>query len=172
MTIWTRIESQALLDKDTFNVRASYSFTQLDNSVVNDIANLTVPVFTPGTAMRANSAFRSALSTYLNSRYGFTTTLADVITFSSRGNIEHVLVNFGVGDTSVIVTVSAPWVTVQSKITCYPSALDTPDHESEEAAVEGVNAYAANLVPGVGFDIIAWTPQGTFGQYYIDAVGA
>lgn len=173
--VFHRIETIGLYDPSTMIVRVNYCLV-LAGKETNDAAQLSITIPTAATSMRMNETVRQALSDYVNTAYGLTTTIADMVSFSARGNIEHVTVNFGTGipceDTTVTTTVNAPWVTAQSKITCYPSATGTADHEADEAAVEGVSAYAVNLVPGVGFDILTWTPQGTWGTYLIEAVGA
>jgi hypothetical protein len=38
-------------------------------------------------------------------------------------------------------------------------------------AVEGLTAYAANIIPGVSFDIIVSAKNGTFGTYIINVIG-
>lgn len=69
------------------------------------------------------------------------------------------------------VTVSASWVAAGSKIVCTPFAVATALHDPEDYAVVGLTAYASNISAGVGFDIIAFAPEGTFGTYTIHAVG-
>jgi hypothetical protein len=84
-------------------------------------------------------------------------------------------VNFGFptgseGDTAT-VTVAAPWVTPTSTIVCMPAGVATADHDPEDATVEGISAVVTNIVAGTGFDIEATAPNGTWGQYVINAVG-
>lgn len=67
-----------------------------------------------------------------------------------------------------IATVLAPWVAVNSVIVCSPYAVDTVNHGPEDAAVEGIVAYATNIVPGVSFDVVAAAPSNTFGTYIIN----
>lgn len=74
-------------------------------------------------------------------------------------------------DTVASVTVSAAWVTASSVILCTPLGINTADHSPDDVAVEGLTAYASNLVVGVGFDIIVSAPNGTWGRYLINAVG-
>ncbi len=95
---------------------------------------------------------------------------------STTGNFVQAEVNFvnalGPEDTTAKVTVTGQtWVTNSSIILCSPAGLDTPDHGPEDAVVENLAAYALNLVPGVGFDIEAYAPLGTWGRYLINATG-
>ncbi|TAE84396.1 MAG: hypothetical protein EAY76_00125 [Alphaproteobacteria bacterium] len=69
------------------------------------------------------------------------------------------------------VSVSAPWVTDASVILCNAAGVATPDHDPEDAALDGVTAVAANLNEGVGFDVIARAPQGSWGRFNINIIG-
>lgn len=74
------------------------------------------------------------------------------------------------GDTA-IVTVSAPWVGVSTKIYCWAVATSTADHDPEDSLLEAILCTAINVVVGVSFDIEAYAPQGTWGRYVVYAVG-
>jgi hypothetical protein len=67
-------------------------------------------------------------------------------------------------------TVSAPWVTLNSIITCSVQLVATADHSVDEIICEDIEAWAENVVPGVGFDIVALAPQNTFGSYMVQAI--
>ena len=69
------------------------------------------------------------------------------------------------------VTVAAAWVTDSSVILCTAAGVATPDHDAEDAALEGIQAVAANLNEGVGFDVIARAPQGSWGRFNINIMG-
>jgi hypothetical protein len=69
------------------------------------------------------------------------------------------------------VTVAAAWVTDSSVIVCTAAGVATPDHDAEDAALEGIQAVAANLNEGVGFDVIARAPQGSWGRFNINIMG-
>ena len=86
-------------------------------------------------------------------------------------------VNFGAnpfqatGEGNVVkVTVPATWVTASDVITVSPQAIATADHDPDDYAAEGITAYAANIVPGVSFDIIAQAANSSWGQYKISYV--
>jgi len=86
------------------------------------------------------------------------------------------LVDFGPTDSDLAQTTvtGQTWVTANSIIVCGPAAIQSPDHSPEEYALEGIVAYATNLVPGVGFDVIAKAcgdSGTTYGKYYINATG-
>lgn len=90
-------------------------------------------------------------------------------------NLATATVDFGFaagneGDT-VVVTVPAAWVTVNSKIVCQVASVATADHDPDDAAVEGIFALAQNIVAGVSFDILAVAPNNTWGRYTIFAWG-
>ena len=70
-----------------------------------------------------------------------------------------------------IVAVAAAWVTNGSVILCNAAGVSTPDHDPEDAALEGINAIAANLNEGVGFDVVARAPQGSWGRFNINIIG-
>lgn len=92
------------------------------------------------------------------------------------GNFGNATVNFvnpvGPEETTATVTVTGQsWVTSGSFILCDPFGGVTLDHGNEDAFVEGLVAYATNLVPGVGFDIQVLAPNGTWGRYTINWTG-
>lgn len=80
-------------------------------------------------------------------------------------------VDFGTASDIAEVSVSASWVTSSSIIICCPSGSATADHDAEDYLLEGITANAVSLVDGVGFTIRAHAPNGTFGQYKINAMG-
>ena len=69
------------------------------------------------------------------------------------------------------VTVAAAWATNSSVILCNAAGMATPDHDAEDAALEGITAVAANLNEGVGFDVIARAPLGSWGRFNINIIG-
>lgn len=71
----------------------------------------------------------------------------------------------------VTVTVPATWVTPTTALICAPLATATADHDPEDYALEGIKAYATNIVDGVSFDIIVSANYATFGKYNIQAIG-
>lgn len=97
-------------------------------------------------------------------------------TSSGGVNTVQVTVDFGFtvsqeGDTARITVTGQPWVTPSSIILCNPVAASTVDHDLDDVTVEGIVAYAQNLVGGIGFDVVAYAPQNSFGKYVINAMG-
>jgi hypothetical protein len=89
------------------------------------------------------------------------------------GRIGQATVDFGVDDNDLIsVTIAAPWVGASSKIVCSPAYETTPEHDPEDAQLEGLTVTAGNIVPGASFDLIAFAPESTFGTYKINWQGA
>jgi len=81
-------------------------------------------------------------------------------------------VDFGAAEApSATVTVSASWVTSSTKLVAAPFAVATADHDPDDYAAEGITAMATNIVDGVGFDVIAQAPNGTWGKYVIHTIG-
>lgn len=76
----------------------------------------------------------------------------------------------GESDTATI-TVAAAWVTADGPVICTPAGQDTTDHGPDDAALEQLAVYATNRVAGVGFDITAYAPHGTWGRHLITATG-
>lgn len=76
------------------------------------------------------------------------------------------------GETDIAtVNVDAEWVTNGSVILCTAAGVTTPDHDAEDAALEGITAVATNLNEGIGFDVIARAPQGSWGRFNINIMG-
>lgn len=74
-------------------------------------------------------------------------------------------------DTTASVTViGQTWVTADSVIIAGFGGI-TPDHGPDDAMVEDMSAYVENIIPGVGFDITAHAPLGTWGRYEVYALG-
>ncbi len=69
------------------------------------------------------------------------------------------------------VSVDAEWVTNDSVILCNAAGVATPDHDAEDVALEGITAVATNLNEGIGFDVIARAPQGSWGRFNINIMG-
>lgn len=87
--------------------------------------------------------------------------------------VEQVTVDFGdSGDeTTAYGTGFADWVRADSVIVCVPDPDGGGDHGAEDAAVEGVTAVVTYLEPGIGFDLLAVCPGGTWGRYLFNCVG-
>lgn len=97
-------------------------------------------------------------------------------TSTGSGNFLQVEVDFGFsagneGDIARFTVTGQSWVTVSSVILCNPFGGATPDHSPDDAIVEGLVAYAENIVAGVGFDVVAYAPQNTWGRYLINVTG-
>lgn len=77
----------------------------------------------------------------------------------------------GQDETTAYATGFAGWVTATSIITCVPDPAGTPDHGAEDFVLEGVQVAVTYLEPGIGFDLIAAAPAGTWGRYLINCIG-
>lgn len=91
------------------------------------------------------------------------------------GNSIQVQVDFGFasggeGDTAS-ATMAANWVSNNSKFSCSAIGKITADHDIEDPLVEGLNAYVTNIIPGVSFDVQAYSPNNTWGRYLIGVIG-
>lgn len=80
---------------------------------------------------------------------------------------------------SSVETVSAAWVTSTSKLGCYIVKASvangiyiepTADHDPDDAIIEGIMARVVSITPGVGFDVQAHAPNGSWGHYVITIV--
>jgi 2-methylaconitate cis-trans-isomerase PrpF len=83
------------------------------------------------------------------------------------------VVDFGLieGATDATVTVPDARVAATTVIVCAVQAAPGVDHDVDDYMVEGVTAHAANIVPGVGYDIHAsCVPYGTWGRYQVSAI--
>ena len=80
--------------------------------------------------------------------------------------------DFGTEESDLVtVAVPAAWVNASSKIMASVALEATADHDAEDAMLEGLTVGAGNVVPGVGFEIIARAPNMTFGTYKINWTG-
>ena len=81
-------------------------------------------------------------------------------------------VDFGPNeDGAAEVTVSASWVTVDTKLIVSPSGAATTDHDPEDYVLEGVFAVPDLIVAGVGFTLRAGCNDTTFGKYNFNIIG-
>lgn len=74
-------------------------------------------------------------------------------------------------DSTAQVTVTATWVTASSIIVVSIAGGTTDHPDSDEPAVEGITVAVDNIVAG-SFQVSAYAPYGTFGQYNVFCVGA
>lgn len=72
------------------------------------------------------------------------------------------------GDTAVITVVDAT-VSGTTKFICN-AAGGTSDHDVEDVACEGIQAYVSNIVASTSYDVIAYAPQGTWGRYFVNVM--
>lgn len=89
---------------------------------------------------------------------------------SGAANSVEAIVDFGTGDTDVMTTVAVAWVAAGTEIVVTAGDA-TADHDIEDAALEGLLFSVGNRVPGVSFDLYAYAPDGTFGQFKVNCVG-
>lgn len=68
-------------------------------------------------------------------------------------------------------TISASWVTSTTVLVAAPYAVVTADHDPEDYAAENIHVSVLNVVPGVGFDVIAYAPFGSWGKYAVNILG-
>lgn len=82
-------------------------------------------------------------------------------------------VDFGtIEDGSASVTSTGQsWVTSGSIIVATPWAVTTADHDPDDYGAECLSCSVANVVPGVGFDIVCSAPNNTFGVYAVTWIG-
>jgi hypothetical protein len=84
------------------------------------------------------------------------------------------LINFNNPDapeetTARITLGGLSWINVNSIVIAGFGGV-TSDHGPDDALVEDLTAYVENIVPGVGFDITAYAPLGTWGSYAVWAI--
>jgi F5/8 type C domain len=95
--------------------------------------------------------------------------VAEIQLYHSQGQI--VTVDFGTTEDGLVTTpVPAPWVTATTKIIIQPAGTITSDHDPDDYGLEGVTAYATNIVPGTGFDLIASARDTTWGKYNFNII--
>ncbi len=71
----------------------------------------------------------------------------------------------GPEETTAFATVSGQtWVNASS-IILVGFGGTTADHGPDDALVEGLTAYVENIIPGQGFQVTAYAPNGTWGSY-------
>lgn len=84
----------------------------------------------------------------------------------------------GEQELSGTTTVAASWVTSSTVLTCAILSVDSTgylgtslDHDPEDSIVEGITAYALNIVPGVSFDVQAYAANNSWGRYTVNVTG-
>jgi hypothetical protein len=89
----------------------------------------------------------------------------------------NVLVNFGFTgsgqyDTASVTLsgISGNFVTPSTTIICNPMGVTTTNHMPDDVWAEQIRAYPSNIVSGVSFDVVAYAPNGTFGEYQIGVI--
>lgn len=85
---------------------------------------------------------------------------------SVAGNSVSTVVDFGTTPTDLVaVNVPASWVSAGSSLQCDIAA--GAGHDPEDVLLEQLRALAANIVAGVGFDVLVHAPYSTHGQYTV-----
>lgn len=78
---------------------------------------------------------------------------------------------FGYENDTTSTAVSAPWVTANT-VLLVTLGSQTLDHDLEDSVIENIIVSIGNIVPGVGFDVMAHSENYTWGQYQVNIVGA
>ena len=83
------------------------------------------------------------------------------------------LVENGIEDvfTSTVIT-GQSWVTTNSKIVATLFGEDVGNRSAEDGILEEIKLSITNLVPGVGFTVMAYAPNNTSGNYKINCIGS
>lgn len=98
--------------------------------------------------------------------------LADVIPY-----IEHVMevvVDFGTtgsSDMAKTTVTGQTWVTAHSHIVPVIKGKSVAVDDEEDALLDQVSCCIANIQPGIGFDVLAHAPEGTYGTYLVHLRG-
>lgn len=74
-------------------------------------------------------------------------------------------------ETTALTTVSAAWATTTSPALVVVAGTDSPDHTAEETLLDQVRAVVVSRTAGVGFDVQAYAPAGTWGRHNFVAMG-
>jgi hypothetical protein len=83
-----------------------------------------------------------------------------------------VTVDFGsVEQATTTVTVTDPRVSAAGSLMCLPAAVATADHDPDDYALEGIQAYVTNIIDGVSFDLTVSCRAATWGRYVISILG-
>lgn len=72
-------------------------------------------------------------------------------------------------DTTASATVSASWVTSNSKLIA--QAVAGQDHTADEIAAENLTLSTGNIIAGVSFNVSMYAPNGASGKFLVNIVG-
>lgn len=72
-------------------------------------------------------------------------------------------------DTTARLTVAAPWVTANSSLFC--TVVEGQNHTDDEIAAEQIVATVGNIVPGISFDVVLSSPNGSSGKFLVNVEG-
>jgi len=98
-----------------------------------------------------------------------------VPTLIGSGGVQQVqaIVDFGTleptEDTTARATVAATWVTAASQLLC--CVVEGQNHTDDEIAAEQVTATIGNIQPGVSFDVVLSSMNGSGGTFLINIMG-
>lgn len=93
---------------------------------------------------------------------------------SGSANVVQVSVSLGTGNGLFYsaTVIGQAWVTGTSIIACSPFGTTADGQTPETVTVAAVIPTVANLVNGVGFDLMIYTPYGASGTYRFNCTGA
>lgn len=86
----------------------------------------------------------------------------------SNTRMGQVTLDFGAGNPELdtaVVTVPATWIRSTSIVIPAIAAIGTSNHDPEDAVIEELQVKVINIVPNVSFDLYAFAPSGSSGQY-------
>lgn len=108
----------------------------------------------------SNNISQSDVPNFLIQLGGGTRTIQSTVDFGFASGQE--------GDVATL-TVSTTWATTSAIITCVPFSGTTADHDPDDVAIEGITAYATNIIADTSFDLIVNAPQNSWGRYLINS---
>lgn len=93
---------------------------------------------------------------------------------SGAGNLLEVSIAFGApaADEKTVTVTGQAWVTASSKIVCSVFGKTTVgDNDYEDPSMEALSVQATNRVAGVGFDLVASSPDSVVGTFFAHCSG-
>lgn len=159
---------------DAQYVTLSANSTLTNERVLTAGSGVTLTDGGPGTTI---TVAQSTLDPSPAGTYSAATVTVDAlgrVTAASSGGLNSATatVDFGTKEQhEASVTVSAAWVGASTRLIVTPLATATAEHDPDDYAAEGVSAVIQNVTAGVGFDVVAFANDTTFGQYNFNVIG-
>ena len=96
---------------------------------------------------------------------------ANTLTITNKIKVGQVTIDFGaIEDTSLVHTVSAPWITSSTILMANMAYESTTDHDPDDIMWDQVTVAPGQIINATSFQLALTAPEGTWGKYKVNYI--